>query len=116
MWSSPVDLGAPPARPRAKSGSALFLHFPFRGRVQAQAADAASVAVQDFEFPAALRMLDDLARFGNAARNHEGQAAQRVDILLDLRQLFVGLLGDILQFGAGVGLPDRKSTRLNSRH
>src|SRR3546814_4852496 len=89
----------------------LFFFFKHRTAYEMRISDwSADVCSSDL-FPAALRMLEDLARFGNAARNHEGQAAQRVDILLDLRQLFVDLLGDILQFGAGVGLPQRAEAR-----
>ena len=50
-------------------------------------------------------MFQHLAGLGHAAGEHEGEAAQRVDILLDRAEPGVDRLGDVVELGAGVGLP-----------
>ena len=74
------------------------------GRVQPQAGHPAGVAFNDFEPPAG-GMLQHLAGPRYSAGEHEGEAAERIDILLDQAEPFVDRLGDVLELGAGVGLP-----------
>ena len=83
-------------------------------RVQAQAGDPAAVAFGDLQPPAA-RMIEHVARLRNAAGEDEGEAAQRVDILLDQAEPFVDRLGDILQLGAGIGVPDSRGSTSTRR-
>ena len=42
----------------------------------------------------------------HVAGEHDGEAAERVDILLDRAEARVDRLGDVLELGAGVGVPD----------
>src|SRR3546814_10519791 len=51
-------------------------------------------------------MFHDLALLRHAAGEQEGEAAQGVDILLDIAEPRVDRLGDFVEFGAGVGVPD----------
>ena len=68
-----------------------------------QATDATAVAGGDFQFPAAFGMLQYFAHFGNAAGEHESEAAERVDILLDVAKSRVDFPRDIVQLGGAGG-------------
>src|SRR3546814_18145032 len=78
--------------------------------VEPQAVDPPGVAVRHLKSPAA-RMFHDLALLRHAAGEQEGEAAQGVDILLEIAEPRVDRPGDFVEFGAGVGVPDAVSHR-----
>ena len=71
--------------------------------MEAEAGDAAAVGFQRFEAPAA-GMGDAFANGEHAAGEDEGEAAERVDILLDDREAGIDRLADLVEFDAGVGV------------
>src|SRR3546814_5447638 len=83
----------------------LFDRHSLLWSVEPQAVDPPGVAVRHLKSPAA-RMFHDLALLRHAAGEQEGEAAQGVDILLDIAEPRVDRLGDFVEFGAGVGVPD----------
>ena len=74
--------------------------------VEANAGDAAFVGFQYFQSPAAFWMHQDCAGGWDIACDDKGQSAKRIDILVNLGQFGVDGLGQIIQLGAGVGIPD----------
>ena len=73
-------------------------------RMQAQMMDAALVGLSHFKPPAA-GVEQYLADLRHMACEDGGEAAQRVDILVDLGEPRVDRLADIVEFGARIGFP-----------
>src|SRR3546814_4336817 len=68
--------------------------------------DAAFVGLGHLDAPAA-GVEQDFADLRDMAGQHRGEAADGIDILLDLGQPRVDRLADVVEFGARVRLPAR---------
>jgi hypothetical protein len=61
--------------------------------------------------PPAARVLEHVPGRGHLLGEDEGEAAQRIDRFLDLGERGSMRLGDVLQLGAGVGVPHAVAER-----
>src|SRR3546814_13581821 len=107
----PHDCGHMTVSFRLKTGlgssnaGSLVLDSHFDRRMEPEPGYSAGIAFQYLQSPAALFMEQHVARHGNMARDDEGKAPKRVNILFEIAARSINISCGLVQIRWGVGHP-----------